>query len=50
MYARAAVKARAHFRACVHRRLEREKQEPELRKERTSIFEDKMYIRLRGSA
>jgi len=45
MYACAAVKARAHFRACVHRWLEREKQEPELRKERTSIFEDKMYAR-----
>jgi len=39
------VKARVHFRTCVHRWLEREKQEPELRKERTSIFEDKMYAR-----
>ena len=45
VYARAAVVARAHFRACVHRWLEREKQEPELRKERTSIFEDKKYAR-----
>ena len=40
VYARAAVVARAHFRW-----LEREKQEPELRKERTSIFEDKKYAR-----